>query len=93
MSASKFKTRNSLLMTCLTALLTVFLDSPTAGKVPQWSVHELSFTAGGKYTNPYTEVTLKAVFTGPGGVKQTIKGFWDGESTFKVRFTPIIVGA
>jgi Domain of unknown function (DUF5060) len=88
MSASKFKTRNSLLMTCLTALLTVFLDSPTAGKV-----HELSFTAGGKYTNPYTEVTLKAVFTGPGGVKQTIKGFWDGESTFKVRFTPIIVGA
>ncbi|MGH9847205.1 MAG: DUF5060 domain-containing protein, partial [Blastocatellia bacterium] len=63
-----------------------------ARRAPQWSAHELTFTASGKYANPYTEVALKAVFTGPGNVRQTIKGFWDGDQVFKVRFTPAIQG-
>ncbi len=63
-----------------------------ARRVPQWSVHELTFAASGNYANPYTEVSLRAVFTGPGGVKQAIKGFWDGGQVFKVRFTPTLQG-
>jgi hypothetical protein len=70
----------------------IFIPSPAAADAPQWSVRELSFAASGKYANPYREVALKAVFTGPGGVKQTVKGFWDGDNVFKVRFTPTIVG-
>jgi hypothetical protein len=60
--------------------------------VPQWSVLELNFAASGRYENPYTAVTLRAVFTGPGGVRQAVKGFWDGGDVFRVRFTPTVRG-
>lgn len=59
-----------------------------AATVPQWSVHELTLAATRGYDNPYKEADVSATFTGPGGVKQTVRGFWDGGNAFKIRFTP-----
>jgi hypothetical protein len=37
-------------------------------------------------------VGVTATFTGPGGIKQTVRGFWNGAKAFKVRFTPTASG-
>ena len=31
-------------------------------------------------------------FTGPGGIKLAIPGFWDGGNRWKLRFTPTVAG-
>ena len=77
----------------LIVLALTAIRAQAAEGVPQWSVRELAFTASGSYANPYTEVALRAVFAGLGDVKQTVKGFWDGDNQSKVRFTPTIAGA
>ena len=61
--------------------------------VPQWSVHEITLTAAETHKNPYTDVTVTATFKGPGDAVKTVRGFWDGGQTFKVRFTPDRAGA
>lgn len=62
----------------------------TSGSVPKYGEYEISLT-GGDHKNPYMEVELSAVFTGP---KETMKvnGFWDGGKLFKVRFMPMEQG-
>lgn len=60
--------------------------------VPKWSVFEISLTANGTYANPYTETTISAVFQGPNGLEKTVCGFWDGGTTFRLRFTPTAEG-
>ena len=49
-----------------------------------WEMQELSFTAGNKYKNPYTEVKMWIELSGPDFNKKVF-GFWDGGNTFKVR--------
>jgi hypothetical protein len=44
------------------------------------------------YTNPYIQNSVTATFQGPGNIKKTVSGFWDGGSTFKLRFTPTAEG-
>jgi hypothetical protein len=56
--------------------------------VPRWSVYELALTASDKDSDPYVEVDLIGVFSGPGGESIVVGGFWDGGHTFRVRFTP-----
>ncbi len=63
--------------------------------VPQWSVYELPLTATRSYENPYTDLTVTAVFVPPpdsGLIAKTVQGFWDGDSQFRVRFTPTCPG-
>jgi hypothetical protein len=60
--------------------------------VPKWSVFEITFAASGRYANPYTETSISAVFQGPNGLEKTVCGFWDGGTTFKIRFTPTAEG-
>jgi hypothetical protein len=54
----------------------------------QWSVFEIELTAQREFANPYTDVEVTAQFAGPGGVTYAVRGFWDGDRTFRVRFTP-----
>lgn len=61
--------------------------------VPRWAVHEISLDSTIGVTNPYLEVTVTATFIGPAGERQTVRGFWDGGNTFKVRFAPVQEGA
>lgn len=46
------------------------------------------------YDNPFDqrEVTLDAVFTGPERATLELPGFWDGEDSWRLRFTPSQVG-
>jgi len=60
--------------------------------VPRWSVHEITLTTAGSYRNPYTETNLTATFNGPDGMRKTVKGFWDGGNTFRIRFSPTSQG-
>jgi hypothetical protein len=76
---------------CGRALIGVGMAAPPR-TVPKWSVHEIAWTAVGRYANPCQEVNLRATFQGPAGVRQTVSGFWDGANTFKLRFTPTAEG-
>ena len=63
-------------------------------KIGRWQKFELSFQAAG-WENPFTDVTLKAVFVSPSGVETQVEGFYDGDGiggtqgeVFKLRFAP-----
>ncbi|MCG7850323.1 MAG: DUF4038 domain-containing protein, partial [ANME-2 cluster archaeon] len=60
--------------------------------VSKWDVYETELTTTNAYTNPYIDVWLSAIFTGPDGTKITIDGFWDGENNWKIRMAPTEVG-
>lgn len=59
-------------------------------EVPHYESIELSLELDAEYSNPYDsrEVALEGVFTGPDGKEMTIPGFWDGDGSWKIRFTP-----
>lgn len=60
--------------------------------VENWTVTELSFTSTRPYANPFLDVEVTATFIGPHGEVITRPGFWDGGSTWRVRFAPTSVG-
>ena len=53
-----------------------------------WECVEMEFTAAASYANPFLGVQLEAEFTGANGERLTIPGYWDGGSSWKVRFAP-----
>jgi hypothetical protein len=57
-----------------------------------WECVEIAFTASTSCANPFLEVQLKAEFAGPNGERQTIPAYWDGDSSWKVRFAPATAG-
>jgi len=58
----------------------------------QWRVAEISLTSTISYTDPFQDVDLTATFTGPNGEVITRPAFWDGGSTWRIRFAPTLVG-
>ena len=69
--------------------------SPTATPEPlpevtQWSMFEEAIQLSGAYTDEqkYLEITVTAEFIGPDGQEVAVHGFWDGDSTWRVRFAP-----
>jgi hypothetical protein len=68
--------------------------APDRTETPRFESIELSVSVQAKYTNPYDlrQVSLDGVFGGPDGQAMNVPGFWDGESTWRVRFTPSQVG-
>ena len=73
-------------------LLYVPSCSHIQNEVPCWSVHEIMLTATREQANPYTQAGVTSVFTGPGRITKEVSGFWDGDSTFRIRFTPTALG-
>lgn len=63
----------TLIAVALAAGIPTFAVAQTS--VPKWSVHEITLTASGSISNPYTEasVTTTTTFTGPGGVEKSVK--------------------
>ncbi len=57
-------------------------------KINKYGIFEVSFTASGNYSNPFTEVNAWAEFVTPGGFLRKIPLFWDGGKTFKLRISP-----
>jgi hypothetical protein len=60
--------------------------------VPKWGQFERSFTSSSPYTNALQEASLRVVFTSPAGETVEVPGFWDGGKTWRVRFSPDLLG-
>lgn len=63
---------------------------PAAVTVEQYHVHDFSFGAQVE-GNPF-DVELSGEFTGPGGVRIVVPGFYDGDNTWKIRFSATVPG-
>ena len=75
---------NSLRITLLSLLITIFSTINAQDKIHVWEKQQLTFTAANHYNNPYTQVTIWVDLKGPGFNKR-IYGFWDGGQVFRVR--------
>jgi len=73
--------------------LFVLAASAQAASVERWHPTDLSFTSPTTYANPFQNISLSATFTGPGGITLTVPGFYAGNQTWKVRFSPTAVGS
>ncbi len=64
-----------------------------AFEVPLWDVFEFSFVSSKEYVNPLYDVKeFHIEFTSESGRVKKINGFWDGGTTWKVRFCPDELG-
>jgi len=61
-------------------------------KVQQWQAVEINLTSSVVYKDPFQDVDVTATFTRPGSKPITRPAFWDGGSTWKVRFAPPAAG-
>ena len=70
---------------------------PTVGGVtldraelPRYEALELTVDLEATYANPYDarQVALDGVFTAPDGSEWRVPGFWDGDGSWRLRFTP-----
>jgi hypothetical protein len=63
-----------------------------ANLIPKWGRFEQSFKSSTDYRNPVQEVEVRVVFTSPQGNSSIVDAFWDGENTWRVRFSPNELG-
>ena len=54
--------------------------------IEAWTKWETALTSSKTYTNPYADVTVAVTYTSPTNKTYNTYGFWDGGSTFKLRF-------
>lgn len=60
--------------------------------VAQWGCFDHGFTTGISYANPLQDVRFTVSFFSPTGKQSTVDGFWDGSTTWRVRFSPSELG-
>lgn len=75
----------------LTALALGAAAACGATEVPRWQVCDLSFRSTSPHANPFL-VDFSAEVSGPGGVRFSQLGFYDGEGTWKIRLGPNALG-
>jgi hypothetical protein len=61
---------------------------PSAADVPKWGRFETAFTSETRPDDPFQEVDLGVTFRSPSRRTHTVRGFWDGGTTWRVRFSP-----
>ncbi len=64
----------------------VLLYCPVYSQVSVWQKWTQELTSTKEYENPYRDVSVKAVFTGPDHTTQEVFGYWAGEQTYAVSF-------
>jgi len=64
------------------------LAAALPGEVFRYGRFEQRFTSEKDYSNPLKNVEVIVEFAGPGGAREQVLAFWDGERTWKVRFSP-----
>ena len=59
-------------------------------ELPRYESLEMTVALAAEYDNPYDarEVSLDGTFTAPDGSEMLIPGFWDGDESWRMRFTP-----
>jgi hypothetical protein len=62
--------------------------------IKQWGVFEKTLISTNRYSRAekYKDVIVNATFTGPGDVRYTVPGFWDGDNVWRIRFSPTLAG-
>ncbi len=60
--------------------------------VNQWGRFETTFISSENYYDWVRDVRLQVEFTSPQGKKHTRFAFWDGRTTWRVRFSPDCIG-
>ena len=78
----------------LLGIIYFFLSSPE-GLAQDTHVHgifEHSFESTRWYNSPQLDVRLRCTFRAPDGGAEVVYGFWDGNDTFRVRFSPWMPG-
>lgn len=69
------------------------ISTLTFGQVPVYDRFEYEFKSSKEYSDPIYQVqNFEIIFTSPTGVKKTVRGFWDGGNSWKVRFMPDEIG-
>ena len=62
-------------------------------QVERWDTFEIALDAAGSYDNPFRDLELTARFTHePSGKTIAAGGFYDGASTWRIRFMPTELG-
>lgn len=62
-------------------------------QIPKYTVFEAVFEHTGSYANPYTDLSATVQLTEPGTDKvRSLALFWDGNSTWRFRFSPDQIG-
>lgn len=56
-------------------------------RVEQWGLQEIAVRSSNSYGNPFKDAKIDCTFTS-GDEVMTVPGFFDGDSTWKVRFMP-----
>jgi CubicO group peptidase (beta-lactamase class C family) len=68
-------------------------DSPQGAAVERWDTWETPLQASRTYVNPFTDVDVTAAFThAASGKTLAVCGFYDGGSTWRIRFMPMEPG-
>ncbi|HUT19387.1 MAG TPA: DUF5060 domain-containing protein, partial [Anaerolineae bacterium] len=62
-------------------------------EVPNRTVGEWVVRCEHTYENPFADVKVDAIFTGPDGGAHAMPAFYDGDNTWRVRFRPSQPGA
>jgi hypothetical protein len=57
-------------------------------RVPKWDRFEVALESSATYANPVQEAKLEGTFVSPKGEKIKALGFWDGNKTWRIRFSP-----
>ena len=74
----------------LLSLLFIILIFPASGQVERWDYFEITLK-GPQKGNPFTDVELSATFSNKEETA-TIKGFYDGDGIYRIRFMPRHIG-
>ncbi len=53
---------------------------------------EWAYSSGKAYADPFNDIDLDVVFTGPQGKEWRVPAFWAGEQEWRVRFAPLSPG-
>lgn len=61
-------------------------------KAEQWRQIILSFESKKTYDNPFLDVSIWSIFTGPSGRRIRREAYWDGGNTYRIAFAPTETG-
>ena len=74
------------------SLLFLLLSLTASAQVGRWARFEASVTNTRTYTSAYNDVSLDVIYTRPDNTTVNFWGFYDGGTTWKLRFMPDQIG-
>lgn len=83
--------KNVLKVTCGLFLISGLHAQGNDVAVERWDTYEVSFV-GGRYANPFRDASLSATFAHESGRTIKLNGFYDGGTTWRIRFMPVELG-